>query len=342
MQIEYIYDTKSEGFEGSIARVFKSVIKGIRSQFDAKVEQSYVKPIGYWLISMFINGLRYGFKSYLHTNKIYHITGCVHYLACFMNPRNTILTIHDLVILNDASVNKYYRSFIYWLWYYIPIKRLKYVTCISEATKNDIINRFPWAASKLTVISDPIDDMYRYIPNEYNNVLPTILHVGTRSNKNLERVIEALNGIKCHLRIIKPLEAHQIRLLEKYQINYTNAYNLTDEEMVEEYCKADIISFPSLFEGFGMPIIEGQTVGRPIVTSDREPMKSVAGNGALLVNPESVDSIRTGFLSVMNNDALRQLLIKKGLDNARRFNYLVIAEKYYKYYQKNHIGDINN
>ena len=77
--------------------------------------------------------------------------------------------------------------------------------------------------------------------------------------------------------------------------------NLTHEEIVSEDRKADIINFPSLFEGFGMPIIEGQATGRIVITSNLSPMKEVAGNGAILVDPYSVNEIRNAYLSVIQN-----------------------------------------
>lgn len=76
-----------------------------------------------------------------------------------------------------------------------------------------------------------------------------MLHIGTRPNKNLERVIEALEGIKCHLRIIGKLTSEQEKLLSEKKIKYSNGINLTDEEILNEYILCDIVSFPSLYEG---------------------------------------------------------------------------------------------
>ena len=82
-------------------------------------------------------------------------------------------------------------------------------------------------------------------------------------------------------------------MLQKHKIDYENVYNLTEQEVLEKYINCDIVSFVSLHEGFGMPIIEGQSIGRPILTSNITPMKEIASNGgAILVNPWDVKSIR--------------------------------------------------
>jgi glycosyltransferase involved in cell wall biosynthesis len=100
------------------------------------------------------------------------------------------------------------------------------------------------------------------------------------------------------------------------------------------YRDADIISFPSTYEGFGMPILEGQAAGRPVLTSDLEPMRSVAGQGgALLVDPQSVDAIREGFLRLMNDGFLRARLIAAGRDNCSRYTLEAVAASYLALYR---------
>ena len=101
------------------------------------------------------------------------------------------------------------------------------------------------------------------------------------------------------------------------------------------YRGADIISFPSTYEGFGMPILEGQAVGRPVLTSNLEPMRSVAGqSGALLVDPQSVDSIRNGFLRLTGDEFLRARLIAAGQDNVSCYTLEAVAASYLALYRE--------
>ncbi|WP_368338940.1 glycosyltransferase, partial [Phocaeicola dorei] len=90
---------------------------------------------------------------------------------------------------------------------------------------------------------------------------------------------------------------------------------------------------PSTFEGFGMPIIEGQVIGRIILTSNVSPMKDICGKGAYLVNPYSIKSIREGYNDILNNKILREQLIAEGLKNVQKYQPEQIVKQYIKVYQ---------
>lgn len=327
MKITYIYRAPSN--ERSIERVFASIKKHVINEGHEVVE-SYVKPFRLWPFGLIYNMIRYAFLSM--KGDIFHITGDVQYVACFMNSKRTVLTIHDCVPLLNKNVPVYSKWLCYWLWYYFPLKHLKYITCISEATRKDLVSFFPWVEKKLTVIPDPFGDEFKYVPKQININNPRILHVGTRNNKNLERVIRALEYVSCNLVIIGKLSAEQKELLEKHHIRFINRFHISDEEIVAEYQKADIISFPSLFEGFGMPIIEGQATGRPVVTSNIEPMLTIAGGASILVNPHDIDSIREGFTG--HTIAEIAEVVERGLVNAQGYSSQAVAEQYIKLYQK--------
>ena len=109
-------------------------------------------------------------------------------------------------------------------------------------------------------------------------------------------------------------------------IEYSTCYNISDEELLEEYRNCDIVNFPSLYEGFGMPIIEGQATGRVVVTSNLSPMKDVAGGASILVNPRDVLSIRKGYIEAINNG---DKYVEKGLENVKRFSVSSITIQYF-------------
>ena len=110
--------------------------------------------------------------------------------------------------------------------------------------------------------------------------------------------------------------------------------NLTKEEVVQKYIDADILVFGSLFEGFGMPIIEANAVGRAVVTGNCSAMPEVAGNAACLVNPLEVESIRSGIMRVIRDDAYRLHLIENGRINKERFEAVKIADEYFQLYKE--------
>lgn len=326
MDVTYIFRHPCK--ERSIERVFEPIMKHMKD-FGHNVKSDFAYKCRLWPWAMVKNILHYACLSH---KSICHITGDVQYVACFMKPENTVLTIHDLVLLHGKNTSWWLRKLVYWLWYYIPLKRLSHITCISETTKQDLIDNFPWVKDKLQVICDPVGDEFQPTPMPTGYGKQKVLHIGTRSNKNLLRVIEAMKSIDAELRIIGKLDMEQENALKESGIKYTNAFHLSDEDIVREYQSCNIVSFPSLFEGFGMPIIEAQAIGRPVVTSDREPMRAVSGGAGILVDPENIESIHDGFECLLTDNNLRQECIRKGYENVKQYTSAAIAAQYVKVY----------
>lgn len=306
----------------SIEKVFKPLQPIFDKHF--VVDDCYVP---YYKVSLWsiISNMWFAF---CHRKDINHITGVMHYCALLLPKKNTIITIHD-INLPGAGLK---RKILMWLFVQLPVKRAKYITCITEATKRELLDECPKASDKVLVIYNPISPELKYSKKEFDAENPRILHIGTRANKNLERVIEALNGVNCCLVIVGQLSNIQKSLLKANHINYINKFRLTDQEILSEYVSCDIVSFPSLYEGFGMPIIEGQAIGRPVLTSHLAPMTEISGDAVLYVDPKSVNSIRQGFLEIIRNESLRKDIVANGLNNVKRFDAGVIAEKYMALY----------
>ena len=148
------------------------------------------------------------------------------------------------------------------------------------------------------------------------------------------RVINAVEEIDCQLNIIGQLSESQVTLLNDKAIDYRNFFNLSKEEMLKQYIDSDILLFASTYEGFGIPIIEANAVGRPVITSSIEPMKCVAADSALLVNPFKEEDIKEAILKLLNDEKLRADLVKKGLENAKKYRAKYIAEQYMEVYDK--------
>jgi glycosyltransferase involved in cell wall biosynthesis len=123
-------------------------------------------------------------------------------------------------------------------------------------------------------------------------------------------------------------------LLKKYKIDYVYQWSLSDEAMMAKYAEADIVTLISTYEGFGMPILEAQATGRPVITSNILSMPEVAGDAACLVNPYDIASMREGLLKLINDDGYRDDLIQKGFRNICRFDAQKIANQYLSLYQQ--------
>lgn len=263
---------------------------------------------------------------------INHITGDVNYIALLMNPSSTILTIHDCVNLERLSGVR--RWLLKKFWFDWPIRRVRFVTVISEATRRRLLELTNCPDEKIRVIYNPISGQLKYTPKEFDFKKPVLLHIGTKANKNLRRHVKAISGLNCKLCIIGKLSEGDLALLEQHQIDYVNRCDLSYQDIVVEYTKCDIVLFASTYEGFGLPIIEGQAVGRPVITSNAWSMPEVAGDGALLVDPNSVSEIRAAVVSLMGNAEMRKRLVECGRENIERFMPEAICADYLSVYEQ--------
>ncbi len=264
---------------------------------------------------------------------IYHITGHIHYIALVLPRNKTVLTVHDVGILHIRSGLR--RYILKKLLFDIPIKRLKYITAVSETTKREIIHFTNCNESKIRVIENPLQEHFYSIPKKkFNDEYPTILQIGTTANKNLCNLIKALEGINCHLIIVGELDRETKDLINEKKISYENKLNLNDLEIREEYLNADLVTFCSTYEGFGLPIIEAQAMQTPVITSNISPLKEVAGEAAALADPNDYKSIRREILRVIQDENYRKGMIIKGIANINKYNPERIAALYGDLYQE--------
>ncbi len=266
-----------------------------------------------------------------HAGPVNHITGEVHYLALALPCKGLVLTIHDT---GDTNAFTGWKQQVFrWLWYVAPVRRAAVVTFISNFAKQSVEKLVGFALPNARVIPDPVSPRFQFSPKPFPPARPRILCLGTKPNKNLERLAEALAGLDVELRIIGALKSEQQRKLSEHRIEYSVAERLSADEILAEYDVADIVSLISTFEGFGLPIVEGQAIGRPVITSSIEPMSETAGQGALLVDPLNAASIRAGFERLLGDAALRLRLVEAGRENVRRFQAVTIARQYEEVYR---------
>ena len=267
-----------------------------------------------------------------HKGQINHITGDINYIALGLPCKNTVLTIHD--IGSSLKGNFIKKLFIKIFWYVLPLNRIKYITAISEFSKKELLENFNIKPNKIKVITNCISNDFFNLYEKEKNIIHKILFIGTRENKNLERTIFAVKDLKIILQILGELNSNQTKLLEENRINFKNFKNLSQKEVIELYRSSDLLLFPSLYEGFGLPIIEAQACGVPVITSDLEPMKTVAGKGAVLVNPYKTEEIRNAVKKIINEKSFVENLITLGRENAEKYKCSSIAEQYVNLYKK--------
>lgn len=234
-----------------------------------------------------------------------------------------VSTIHDVALLKFADLvpNKIKRH--HQRSWDLLKKRNAEIIAVSRATKKDIVNLLGIPAYKVHVVHEALplefkntsqaltEEDVKWVKAKFNLNKPYLLAVGTREpRKNLKRLVEAWRPLSNDYQL---LIAGAKGWDESEKFNEPGLHFLgpvTDQELAVLYGEAELFCYPSLYEGFGLPILEAFLHGTPVVTSNTSAMPEVAGNAAELVDPESVESIRAGLEKILNEDleAQRQRL----------------------------------
>lgn len=322
------------------------VMRKPRSLGNFSIETSYRTMHGAWpegtppplvhTASRFTGGLRDRFHIWREVRQLkaglIHITGDIHFAAIGLDPCPVVLTIHDLGMLDEGGRIARWVKRKFWLdW---PLRWCDHIIAVSQRTKEDILNRTSYPADRITVIPSVISPTF--VPRDAppQHARPRVLHIGLADNKNLDRHAAALADLDVHLRIIGEPSAEQHAMLKNHNLDYSWASKLSEEEVQEEYAQSDLLLFCSTLEGYGMPIIEAQTVGVPVVTSRRAPMDTTAGGGALLADPEDAEDIRDAVRRVLKYEAVRSAIISTGKANAENCTAAQSAQQHAALYEQ--------
>ncbi len=304
----------------SLEFLFSNIRERLKSNIDCRVFESTFHSRGLWKRVFNI------IESMFGQSDVNLITGDIHYIAILMRRSRTVLVILDCGFLHASRGIVGFFEKLFWLT--LPVRRVKYIVTISEFVKNEIVCNSRCNPNDVFVIPVCISDKFCHVPRPFNSNKPRLLQVGQTENKNLTRIIEALVGLNIKLVVVGNITQQNLMLLDCHAIDYTELINISAEEMVAQYVDCDALLFPSTYEGFGMPILEAQAVGRPVITSNVASMPWVAGDGACLVDPFSVDAIRDGIERVISDEIYRNSLVTKGLANVRRFDPDLVAAMY--------------
>jgi glycosyltransferase involved in cell wall biosynthesis len=324
LNVVYFFRKQLQGAQ-SVERIFGDISSRLPSEI------SHSKFFCKYASSGFFRRLFNLIDSAFNQSDVNHVTGEVHFLTYFMRKDTVILTILDCYMMEKLTGFKRWIFWLFWLW--LPEKRAKYITVISECTKQQLLRYIRCDPNKIKVIPCPLSPEFRKSPKIFNKC-PRILQVGTFENKNLNRVIQAIRDIDCKLIIIGHLNKTFIDNLNNNNIIYENYTNLSREDLIKQYIASDILIFASTYEGFGLPIIEANAIGRAVVCSNIWSMPEVAGDAACLIDPYDVNSIKFGLIKVINDTNYRNKIIEKGYSNVKRFDLEFVALQYADLYKK--------
>ncbi len=297
-------------------------------------------------------------------DKISHSTDLIHYpyfepffiTLPIIKTVKTIITVHDLtplVFRNDFPVG--IKGAFKWQIQKKILKNSDLIITDSESSKKDIAKIVGYETSGIKVIYLAAAKHFRQITEEKKKEvvrkfsLPDkfALYVGdVTPNKNLPRLIEAINNTNYSLVIVG-------QAFKNTQYDADNLWNkdlkkaqelasknnkvislgfVDDEDLVAIYNVATVLVMPSLYEGFGLPILEAMQSGCPVITSKLGSLAEVAGDGACYVDPLSTDSIKAGLSGVIEDEKFRENLIKQGFENVKKFSWEKTAKETYDAY----------
>ncbi len=272
----------------------------------------------------------------------------MHFVLPAVRNARTVLTVHDLTFLrhpelfHDPDLNK--RGYLHELP--AALERADAVVAVSQSTKNDMVELMGYPEDKIRVIFEGVESHFfirsdagktERILVKYGLKRPYLIFlVGTpEPRKNLERTIRAARRAAPNIpvAIIGPkTEMKQLLGSMADGVHFLGA--IADDDLSVLLHNAEISLYPSLYEGFGLPILESMAAGVPVITSNLSSCPEVAGDVGVLVNPYSVDEIAEAIASLMADEQGRYVLRKAGIERARRFSWERAASSVFKLYQE--------
>lgn len=257
-------------------------------------------------------------------------------------PGPIVTTIHDCAYDRFPSEfgerGRLARGY-YWAMMQWAVTRSNHVIAVSQSTRRDLADFYGLSSQKVSVIYEGIDPSFtdsevpREIEGEY------VLYVGSeRPRKNLERLLVAYGEFSRDRD-----KAPRLVLVGEYESRFLDVEQrateldirddvivlgfVDDDRLKSLYANALAFVFPSLYEGFGLPVLEAMTAGTPVVAADAASVPEVAGDAVEYVNPNSVESIATGLSRVLDDDHRREELVAAGFDRVETFDWKRTAIK---------------
>ena len=223
-----------------------------------------------------------------------------------------------------------------------------HIIAVSAHTAEQVAERIGYPRSQITVVHHgaeplriPSQPRCEAILADLGIKRPFILHVGTlQVRKNIERVVEAFEATGGNNRLVLAgssgfgadrIEARIDRSALRDRIHLTG--HVSDDALACLYASAEVLLFPSLEEGFGLPVVEAFSAGLPVITSNSSALAEVAGDAAELVDPLNSDEIAGALTRLLGNESLRAELRRKGNARAPRFTWERCAAKTWQVYQ---------
>jgi glycosyltransferase involved in cell wall biosynthesis len=273
-------------------------------------------------------------------NKLDVFFSPTHYLP--LSTGRNVISILDVSYLKFPELFTKKDLFMLRYWGKYSVGRAQKIITISESSKNDIIKAYKVPAQKVKVVYPGIKKIeagktlnMEELNSKFGINGKYILFVGTlQPRKNIVRLIQAFSKLETDVNLVivgkKGWQYEDIlKAPEKYNVKerVNFVHNASDEDLPPLYKNAEFFVLPSLYEGFGLPVLEAMSYGTPVITSSVSSLPEAGGDAALYVDPESVEDISSKMKKLLNDEGLRKDLIKKGHEQVKKFSWEKAAKE---------------
>lgn len=278
------------------------------------------------------------------------------YVSIFLKHPRIVTTVPDIDLEGGyplASRHFFYRIYCELIRYFVFRNSKAFIT-ISNTIKKELKAYLGSQSTKtINTIYLAADSTYKVTKKNIDSQKYLLAMGDFAERKNSSGVINAYELLskkikqECSLKVVVSSSKYVNKFVRLAQIagiesQMETLVSISKKELRNYYINAQAFIYPSLYEGFGLPILEAMASGCPVITSDYGAMKEVADGAAALVNPKSIRSIRNGILKVVNDAKLRSLLTAKGLKRSKEFSWRKTAQETLKVYTHLYLSSLDN
>lgn len=247
--------------------------------------------------------------------------------------RNKISTIHDITFVKYPKDYPIRMRWMYKLLVPLIIKTSLKIITVSNFSRDEISDYYRIPQDQISIVYNAVNSSFYPKRNEQLLSERYILaFASTGENKNFRMILQSFlkvseqnEGIKLY--IIGECQRESEYAVYKRYDNIAFKGRISDEELISLYSNAIAFVYPSLYEGFGIPVIEAQACGCPVIASNVSTFPEILGTSAICIEPHQKESLVSAILSLCNDNELRAELIKLGFDNVRRFSWQKSGEE---------------
>lgn len=250
--------------------------------------------------------------------------------------KNKSWVLHDIQSVRFPQMFTWKIRLVYSILMPAVLKTSKHVFSVSQFSMKEISQHYGIPLEKMSVVHNATSGTFRKVENAGLASRRYLFAVSSvKANKNFPVVLKAFENVssQCpdlHLYIAGNMNSKLFADVDisRYQQNERIHFvgHIDDQRLVELYSNAFALLFPSFYEGFGLPIVEAQACGCPVICSDASSLPEVARDSALYGNPHNVEDFEQAIVKLYNDDSLRNQLISKGYENIKRFNWSLSAD----------------